>query len=169
MKTLHPSISSIWSILHPDLLNIPQLSIPLLLKIGQRCVENDWANGAGKVAALPRLHSAGSSPITSRVRGHQPHGERRKAISAPPSGRFYESQYCMSPLTFPTANARAYAWEEVRWESCRNCVRCRRFPGVDESAYAAFQRQMAEEAFSGSKKRKMQYHSNRGALNNISS
>lgn len=55
MKTLHPSMSSIWSILHPDLLNIPQLSIPLLLKIGQRCVENDWANGAGKVAALTKV------------------------------------------------------------------------------------------------------------------
>lgn len=39
--------------------------------------------------------------------------------------------------------------------SCRDSVRCRQFPGVDESAYAAFQWQMAEEAFSGTKK--MQY------------
>lgn len=46
---------------------------------------------------------------------------------------------------------------EVRRESCRDPVRCRQFPGVDESAYAAFQWQMAEEAFSGSKKKKKQH------------
>lgn len=52
----------------------------------------------------------------------------------------------------------------MRWEHCRDPVRCRQFPAVDERAYAAFQWQMAEEAFSGSKKA---VHC--GALNNFSS
>lgn len=76
-----------------------------------------------------------------------PRRKLRKAILRPlPSGRFNESEYRKSSLTFPTTHAREKGVEVGALPAAVS------FLVLTKSAYAALEWQMAEEAFSGSKR-----------------
>lgn len=88
-------------------------------------------------------------------------------LRAPPHQRAYESGMWSLTFTFLTNNnnktkinhnpqSNKHKTQKIESIHVRVEVHCCQFPGVDESAYAAFQWQMAEQAFLDQGK-KMQY------------
>lgn len=139
-------------------------SQPVLLKIGQRCVLARKMDGLTGRKGGSSANVALSWQLSNDKTGQGSAAtEQREATAAYPADKFYGSH--LHVVIGFKSSSRACVWEEVRRESCRDPSQCCQFPGVDESTYAAFQWQTAEDVFFCLKKKSCTLW----ALNNISS